>query len=583
MEKKGQIAVGLIAIIAIAAIGGGIAFVMLTPPPGEEAEEVKLVYGIMYGPHDLDPLYAWDSASIDVIDQVTEGLLTYDVTEPDIPLVPALADSMGTWNAELDEYTITLRDDVKFHDGTDFNADAVVWWFDRLSWALNTTGTNIGSTLGITQFAELYQLPNHTAIIDDVVKISDYSVRFELTASFLPFPGLLAYSGSHFISPTFHAGDAEAWLDTATGQLCGTGPFEYDEYEAGVEVVMSKYPGYWGPLGPTKIDTLVISIITDANARNAALLSGDIDFLDDPLDALLDVFDYTPGITVEFVGQTNVGQQLYMNNNVFNNTLRRAISYAFDYDYMIDVLRLGQAVRAKSPIPLGMEHSNWSFTNPYMNVTKARMYMQQAGYGTTLNATEGGPDDIIWKGSAFMTVNYTANLGNSFREDILILLQNNLGALGIVVEDALMLWDDFTARFGGIKGYTQDYLQLCWMGWGADYLDPMNFINPLYTNRTTASNGAQYNGYLSAIEMGRDPMDLNDNVQLLMEEAMRVTDTVARGALYDRIQQLLVEEDMPCIWGYSSLYSVAYDENLQGYPANTKGDQWFYECYFEAP
>jgi peptide/nickel transport system substrate-binding protein len=582
MEKKGQIAVGLIAIIAIAAIGGGIAFVMLTPEQQPGAGEVKLVFGSMYGPHDLDPLYAWDSASIDVIDQTTEGLFTYDVTEPDIPLVPQLAAAMGTWNAGLDQYTVTLRDDVKFHDGTDFNADAVVWWFDRLSWALNTTGTNIGSTLGITQFAELYELPNHTAIIKDVVKNSDYSVTFVLTTPFIPFAGLLCYSGSHIISPTFHAADAEAWLDIASDSLVGTGPFTYDSYEAGVETVMKKFVGYWGPLGDTKIDTLVMSEITDANARNAALLSGDIDFLDDPLDALLDVFDYTPGITVEFVGQTNVGQFLYMNNKVFNNTLRRAISYAWDYEYMIDVLRLGQAVQALSPIPEGMEHSNWGYTNPYMNVSKARGYMQDYGFGVGWNTTVGSSDELLWKGSSFMTVNYTYNLGNSYREDVLILLQSNLGALGIVVEDAGMTWPEFTARFGGIKGYTQDYLELCWMGWGADYLDPMNFINPLFTNRTTASNGAQYNGYLSAIEMGRDPMLLNDNVQLLMEAAMEETDSVARGLLYDRIQQLLVEEDMPCIWGYSSLYSVAYDSDLKGYPANTKGDQWFYECYFEA-
>ena len=116
-----------------------------------------------------------------------------------------------------------------------------------------------------------------------------------------------------------------------------------------------------------------------------------------------------------------------------------------------------------------------------------------------------------------------------------------------------------------------------------DYNDPSSFINPVFTNRSIAYNGFQYDGYQAAIEAGRNPSDVNDNVQLLMEAAMEETDSVARGALYDRLQQLLVEEDMPCIWGYSSLYSVAYDENLQGYPANTKGDQWFYECYFEAP
>ena len=573
MEKKGQIAVGLIAIIAIAAIGGGIAIVLMTPAPG--AGLVTLVYGNMYGPDDLDPLYAWDSASIDVIDQVTEGLFTYDLGDPDIPIIPSLALS-GSWNAEADEYTCILREGVTFHDGTPFNADAVVWNWDRMEWALNTTGTNTDVK---TQFAELYELPDGTDIVANVVKNSAYSVTFELASPFLPFQGLLCYSGSHIISPTAHAGDAEAYLSTATDDLIGTGPFTYDTYEAGVEVVLSKYDNYWG--GAAQIDILVMSVITDANARNAALLSGDVDYLSDPLDAILGVFNYTPGIDIYFIGQSNVAQFLGMNNKVFNITWRKAISYAWDYEYMVDVLRLGNAVHAKSPIPEGIMYSNWTFDAAFTNVSYARELMQSMGFGASWNTTVGSSDETAWNTAQFGTFNYTYNIGNSFREDVLVLLQNNLGKIGIVVEDAGMTWPEFTARFGGVKGHNQDELELFWIGWGADYNDPMNFINPLFTNRSTASNGAQYNGYLAAEEQGRNPLLLNDNVQLLMEAAMAETDPVQREAYYDRIQELLVEEDMPWVWGYASKAYVAYDSNLKGLVPNTMGNEWFYECYFE--
>jgi len=193
MEKKGQIAVGLIAIIAIAAIGGGIAFVILQPLP----EEATLVYGTMYGPVDLDPQVAWDSASIDAIDQVCEGLFAYDLTDPSLALIPALALS-GSWNLAATEFTVILRQGVTFHDGAAFNADAVIFTWDRMSWALNTTGLN---TEGVTQVAELYEFPDGTPIVASITKNSDYNITFVLSGPYVPFQALLCFSASYILSP----------------------------------------------------------------------------------------------------------------------------------------------------------------------------------------------------------------------------------------------------------------------------------------------------------------------------------------------------------------------------------------------
>jgi ABC-type transport system substrate-binding protein len=202
------------------------------------------------------------------------------------------------------------------------------------------------------------------------------------------------------------------------------------------------------------------------------------------------------------------------------------------------------------------------------------------GYGVGLNVTVDSSDEMTWQGSTFFTVNYTYNIGNSFREDVLVLLQDNLGKIGIVVEDAGMTWGNFIYRLYEIGGLHRNMLQLYWIGWGPDYNDPSNFINPLFTNRSVASNGAQYNGYAAAIEAGRDPMDINDNVQLLMEAGLSETDPVAREALYDRIQELLIEEDHPWVWGYVSKSHRAWVANLEGMPVNTMGKEWFYPCYF---
>ena len=570
MEKKGQIAVGLIAIIAIAAIGGGIAFVMLTEEPG--AGETSLIMGTMYGPVDLDPQVAWDSASIDAIDQVCEGLFAYDLTDPDLALIPALALS-GTWNPAGTEFTVILRQGVKFHDGADFNADAVIFTWNRMSWALNTTGTN---TDVVTQVAELYEFPDGTPIVASITKNSDYSITFNLAGPYIPFQSLLAFSASYILSPD--STPATTYIDTASGDIVGTGPFVYDGYEAGVEVTFHKFNGYWQ--GAAQIDKLVFSVITDANARNAALLSGDIDYLPDPLDSILGVFNLTAGIDLYYVGQSLVTQYLGMNNVLLNTTWREAIAYAIDYDYITDTLREGNAVKMELPIPEGIIYANWTFDEAELDLAYARGILQSMGFGVGLNVTVDSSDEMTWQGSTFFTVNYTYNIGNSFREDVLVLLQDNLGKIGIVVEDAGMTWGNFIYRLYEIGGLHRNMLQLYWIGWGPDYNDPSNFINPLFTNRSVASNGAQYNGYAAAIEAGRDPMDINDNVQLLMEAGLSETDPVAREALYDRIQELLIEEDHPWVWGYVSKSHRAWVANLEGMPANAMGKEWFYPCYF---
>jgi len=269
-----------------------------------------------------------------------------------------------------------------------------------------------------------------------------------------------------------------------------------------------------------------------------------------------------------------------MNNVLINTTWRKAIAYAVDYDYITDVLREGNAVKMESPIPEGIIYANWSFDEAFLNVSYARTILQGMGFGVGWNITEGSINEPDWVGATFATFNYTYNIGNSFREDMLVLLQDNLGKIGIVVEDAGMTWGEFIYRLYEIGSLHRNMMQLYWIGWGPDYNDPSNFINPLFTNRSVASNGAQYNGYEAAIQDNRDPLVLNNNVQLLMEAGLSETNPVAREAIYDRIQELLIEHDRPWVWGYVSKSHRAWVANLEGMPVNAMGKEYFYPCYY---
>ncbi|GAG74683.1 unnamed protein product, partial [marine sediment metagenome] len=150
--------------------------------------------------------------------------------------------------------------------------------------------------------------------------------------------------------------------------------------------------------------------------------------------------------------------------------------------------------------------------------------------------------------------------------------------IGIDVVDAGVSYIDWLKRLLEFSGYTRDHLQLYLTGWMIDYLAPSNFINPLFTNRTRSYNDCQYNGYLSAMEAGRNPFDLNDNVQLLMEAALFETDSGTRQTYYNRIQTLLVEEDMPWAYGFVRNLTHAHSVELTGFHQNGLNTLYFYSC-----
>ncbi|MBY9009535.1 MAG: hypothetical protein KGD74_06690, partial [Candidatus Lokiarchaeota archaeon] len=178
------------------------------------------------------------------------------------------------------------------------------------------------------------------------------------------------------------------------------------------------------------------------------------------------------------------------------------------------------------------------------------------------------------------TFNYTYNIGNDMRENMLTLLTDNCDYIGINIVDAGTTWPQFILSLYELAGLHRDMVQIYWLGWIPDYNDASNYINPLFTNRSVASNGAKYNGYLSAIEAGRDELATWDNVQLLMEAALLETIDATRRVYYNRIQTLLVEEDMPWAFGYTGINNDAWNKDLLGYPSNAMGRLYFYPVYW---
>lgn len=619
MKRKIAITIGIASIISIATIIVAAVFIITN----KSGFSNTLIFGTPEGPWDLDPHYAWDSASLDVIDQIAEGLFRceHSLSPLENNIVPNLATGY-TKNGR--EYSFSLVQNASFHDGRKFNATWVKASFDRLSYLMNISG-NLPENIDKTMVAELYEfydpnLDQTYPIINKTEIINEFTINFTLNIDYAPFISLLCFSASYIFIPLNGETKQELWdfddtgmvnwtdyLSTSKDHFFGTGPWIYDHYRDGVEVVFTAHPNYWR--GASRITKLVFSIINDANNRNNALLVGDIHFLENPLASLYEKFNTNSNILLKKVGQGMISQYLGMNNKLYNITWRQVISHVIDYDYIINWWN-GTVVRMESPIPIGIYYANWTSQEAKLNITKARMLMQSMGFGYDEYDTPWNvEDDFNWTQAArdnpFRCLNFTIQCSffgwwcpfrNQFQRVLFMMLINNLELIGVEINIEYVYYP-----------FDRDEYSLIWLSWGPDYNEPSNFINPLFTNRSIASNGVQYDGFLAAQEAAvafnsgaayastwvswsgpyaqvaatpRDPYNLWDNTQLLMEAALSESNPATREAMYSRIQMLLVEQDMPWVYAYVNIHNIAHIKDLKGYPYNTMGRLYFYPCYF---
>lgn len=567
MEKKNLAIIILAVVLGVSGVGNIILGTLVAVP--EPAVKNTIIAGDMYGPDNLDPHELWESAGYDIVLQIYEGLYRYDIASPGLELIPSLASAFGTWefaasdpDNNIANCTIPLREDVYFHDGTKFNAAAVKWSFDRLAYWMNVSGTLPG-TETVAQIESLYRWPDWTPVINHTEIVDTYTIKFVLNKPYGVFDAILSFSAAFVMSPTSSMFDTRIQVSQACApggsghQIVGTGPFVFQSYQAGVETRMKRFDDYH--LGAAAVENLVIYIIQDADARNNAMLAGDINCLEAPHPSFYDEMRASDDVNLVEVDSpaSTITQYLGMNNKLINKTWRQAISWAIDYDYMIDELREGYALRLESPIPMGIAYANYSSTEAVLNLTKARAIMNSMGFGTTFT------EPSEWLAATFRTLNYTYNLGNKFREDMLILLQDNLDKIGIVVEDNGKEWTPYLDLVYNRTAPGYDGLSLWFIGWMPDYNDASNYVNSLMSN-VSSGNAAQIN----------DP-----KLEGLLRAGIAETNSTLRAVIYNEMQVYLVEDLMPWAWGYSSLNRDAFAPNLKGFPTNPWGYSYFYPCY----
>ncbi len=599
MEKK-NIA---IIILAIALIGSGVGNIIFASQLGliEVAPPVRgqdMVFGEAGNIPDLDPHYAYDSASIDVIEQVVETLYRFNTSDEagGFPPVPHLASAMPTISPNSLEYTIPLRQNINFTDGTKFNASSVEYNFYRLLHFMNWSGNSwlpqnttmwqqdlgfnrpLPATTARTQIAVLYTASTGAPIINNITIIDEYTIKIGLRepkASWIP---MLCFAGSSIMSPTYLQGldddgttlvneALDGYLSDLFGaSIIGTGPFIFDTFVADIEVGFDPNPNYWQ--GAPKLTSLTFVQIEDATTRNQALLSGDIDVLDAGiLPAFLDQFEADPNIDL-----INGGGTLSTLWVTFNYTIptpvRKAISWCFNYSYLIDVIYERSSLRLKSPVPAGLSHSNYSYDYPTFDIARARSYLfADAGYNATLFAagiTPASPDSawITLAGSAPLeTYNFTWNAESLQRGDVGFRLKFDMLKIGMHLDVVSVAWGILIDN----QINNRQNMELYTMGWLPDYSDPENYILPIWDEDI---NGGDY--------YEADMHGPGGLYELMLIE----TDFAARDAIFQEIQQKWIERDYPGMLLMTSINWDAWNEDVRGYETNSIGRKWVYPMYF---
>ncbi|TIL73742.1 MAG: ABC transporter substrate-binding protein [Mesorhizobium sp.] len=318
-----------------------------------------LVIGITLEPPHLDPT-AGAAAAIDEVlyANVFEGLTRIG---PNGEVLPALAES---WTVSDDGkvYTFKLHSGVKFHDGTDFNADDVKFSLDRAR-----ADNSVNAQKGLF------------AAIDTVEMVDPATVRITLKNPQSSFLYNMGWGDAVIVAPET--------ADTNKEKPVGTGPFKFQSWAKGSSITLIKSDAYWG--APVSLDKAEFRIVTDAAAAVPALLSGDVQAFPffDP-DSVAQI-QGDPRFKV-VIGATEGETILSMNNKKppFDRLqVRQAISFALDRKAIIDGASAGLGV----PIGSHMSPANKAYVDltglyPH-NVEKARELLKEAGLANGFKAT----------------------------------------------------------------------------------------------------------------------------------------------------------------------------------------------------
>lgn len=421
----------------------------------------------------LDPLKSSQRVERQVYYNMYDSLVTIDAS---LKIKPGLATSWQYTDPTTLQFT--LRQGVKFHDGTAFNADAVKFNIDRI---LNAASSPRKSELASVKSVEVKD--PQTVVFH--LKRPDAALLAQLVdrAGMILSPAAIQQGGADFALKPVGA---------------GTGPFMFVEWKRDDHLTLKKDPNYWVP-GRPYLDELIYRPITDSNAAFAALRTGDVDVAGTNAIANKDIASVKsdPNLIYKDVpGLSFGGFEIHSGGGVFaDKAKRQAVAFALDRAQILKNITFGIHVLSRGPIP----PSSWAFDPSEQIYTKADV------------------DKAKSMATGFSFNLKTPNVPENIQEATLIKDQLNKAGITVNIQ---------TEEFGQVLNEAEaHHFDAALVGWSGRIDPDGNMFGWFHTGG--GFNDGEYS---------------NPQVDSLLEQARAATDQSTRKSLYDQAQKMLVED-----------------------------------------
>jgi peptide/nickel transport system substrate-binding protein len=503
-----------------------IAVLGVISPIASMAQDSEITFGISNNIDTLDPNVTTFSSVGIVMAHVFDPLVRQ---QPLGQFSPGLATSWEI-NEDATEYIFTLRDDVTFHDGTPFNAEAVKFTFDRI--ANPDTASQLAISL-LGPYAE-------SEVLDE------FTIAVRFSRPYAPFLNSLS---TPYLSPSSPTAITELGENYALDTVVGTGPFKIESYISGSEVVLTRNDDYaWGSeeifgiSGPSTVSRLTFLIILEPATRLAALESGQVQFINNVPELDVARLNEDPNFVVAQIEQPGHGWSMMMNVERFPTSelvVRRAMALAVNKQGLIDTVFNGFGTPGCSPLTkvmFGYDPASCDYL-PY-DIEQANAILEADGW------VDSDGDGIREKDGQILAIDHWYRADSPLNVALATYLQADLANAGIQVNlNGAAQAGYFDAVRSG-QHNTQ--------GWWDTWTDP-DGLRVLF-HSSNADGGTNRNRYRS------EAMDD------LLAQAAAETNPEERAALYGQIQKLAADDAVMIYFNDPYL--------LYGHSANLSGVQF---------
>lgn len=462
----------------------------------------RIVIGTTNKPRTLDPADAYETGSLALIYNMSDRLYTYKGETAEI--IPQLATALPQVSADGLTYTIPVRQDVVFHDGTKFNAAAMAFSLERFI----KNGGKPAFLLG--------------DIVDSVKSTGEYELTIKLKQPFAAFPSLLAFSGVCAVSPqAYEIGEGKF----NPNNFVGTGPYKLTQF-ATDRVQLDVFDQYWGnkPIN----NGIVLQILSSGVNLYNSFQKKSIDVAALSMDADQIRALRSKAKTGAWQAIANNGSVVYFmsvnrNQEPLNNpVVRQALAAMFNRTLLLERVLYGQGQPVYSMIPNTFDVYQPVFKEKYGedgNIPAAKKMLEKAGF------SQQNPAKIeLWYRSNIPTTTLNATV-------IKAIADKTMGGL----LDIQTIGIDSTTMYRNIsKGvYATTLLE-----WYPDFLDPDNYVQPfLQCEQGNPETGCEKGGSVS-----QGSFYYSDRMNKLIEAQRQEQDPSKRRQIFAEIQQILAEE-----------------------------------------